>query len=172
MRRWLSDKEYAKFVKRAHRKLRKSRSKKKPKTQLDRVLPDLITERFEAVRAYDDVINKAPIEVLHNLRVECKRLRYTLEAFADVLGEEIQAVVDATKVLQDHLGDMNDAEIAVEKIRAYEKRVKKSKRGRLKAYRKNRKGEMKHLRSTFPTVWSQFNRDEIQQALTTSIAAL
>jgi len=38
------------------------------------------------VRAYEPVIQDAPIQTFHDLRAEAKRMRYALEFFRDVLG--------------------------------------------------------------------------------------
>ena len=46
------------------------------------------------------------------LRIEAKRLRYTLEAFEEVLGTEPPKVIDAVKAIQDHFGDLQDARVA------------------------------------------------------------
>jgi CHAD domain-containing protein len=53
----------------------------------------------------------------HALRIEGRRLRYSLEAFADVLGAAACAELIARVTrLQDHLGAMNDAAVAIDTV--------------------------------------------------------
>jgi CHAD domain-containing protein len=75
--------------------------------------PLLIYTRLASVRAFNAILPDASIEQLHGLRIEFKKLRYTIEFFREVLGEEARAVIDDLKALQDHLGDLNDAQGAI-----------------------------------------------------------
>ncbi len=48
-------------------------------------------------------------ELLHALRIECKKLRYLMEFFAKLFPrKKINALIDQLKNLQDNLGDFND----------------------------------------------------------------
>ena len=48
-------------------------------------------------------------ETLHQLRIECKKLRYLLEFFRSLYPEdEMSRLIEALKDLQDNLGDFND----------------------------------------------------------------
>jgi CHAD domain-containing protein len=78
------------------------------------VAPVAIYERLAAVRAYDEwvTIPDPPLERLHALRIACKRLRYSLEYFGEVLGPDTKAVIREIVALQDHLGDLQDAVVA------------------------------------------------------------
>ncbi|MCZ7542085.1 MAG: CHAD domain-containing protein [Anaerolineae bacterium] len=76
------------------------------------VVPRLVYEGLEAVRRYETILDTAPIETLHALRIDFKRFRYTLEFFEEVLGPEARDVINEVKVMQDHLGDLNDADVA------------------------------------------------------------
>ena len=177
---WFDDKRHQRFIKRATKVLNTDADVEsmvivadKPfSTRLDHILPVLIYERFEAVRAYDELISDASFDMLHSLRVDFKRLRYTLEAFESVLGSEIVNVIETTKVMQDHLGALNDARLAVRTIRQYEKKLDKSEQEAVKAYRKSRKAEGEQLRSTFAEVWVQFNQPAIRQALAQAVGVL
>jgi CHAD domain-containing protein len=177
---WLDAKDYGRFVNRAFNVLNAVAdhdtviiAANKPKsTRLDHVLPVLVYDQFETVRAYDELICDASSEMLHNLRLECKRLRYTLEAFGDVFGKEVQSVIDALKTLQEHLGSLNDTQNAIEQLATYEKHLKKSERDAVRLYRDSQKAQAEQLRSTLPEIWSQFNRLEIRQSLAQAIAVL
>src|SRR5258708_1650446 len=76
------------------------------------VAPSLIYRRYETVRAYEPILDSASLDTLHTLRIDAKRLRYTLEAFEEVLGSEAKEVIEMVKVVQDHLGDLQDARVA------------------------------------------------------------
>ena len=74
---------------------------------------------YEQVRAYESVLKWADVPTLHQLRIEAKRLRYTLEFVREAIGPEAPALISRVVALQDHLGAMNDAEVAAHMARAY-----------------------------------------------------
>ncbi len=78
--------------------------------------PVLIYSRIAAARAYAPWLADAPVERLHMLRIEFKKLRYTVEYFSEVLGKRSVEVINALKQIQDHLGDLNDAQVATQII--------------------------------------------------------
>ncbi len=75
------------------------------------VLPALIWGAFGQVRAYQGRLSGASLADLHRLRIRVKRLRYLLEFFSDVLGEEVAGPIAAARRLQDHLGAISDAAV-------------------------------------------------------------
>lgn len=68
---------------------------------------------YERVRAYDSAVSAGETAALHALRIDAKRLRYTLETFRDILPGPVMAdlIARLTRV-QDHLGELNDARVA------------------------------------------------------------
>ncbi len=53
-----------------------------------------------------------PGDALHELRIECKKLRYLMEFFVSLFDDvEIKRLIKALKGLQDNLGDFNDLEV-------------------------------------------------------------
>jgi CHAD domain-containing protein len=53
-----------------------------------------------------------PAEVLHELRIDCKKLRYLLEFFYSLYDEDdIAPLLKTLKRLQDNLGDFNDLDV-------------------------------------------------------------
>jgi CHAD domain-containing protein len=48
---------------------------------------------------------------LHNMRISAKRLRYTMEAFADLYGASLKPFINQTRKFQDMLGDIHDADV-------------------------------------------------------------
>ncbi len=53
---------------------------------------------------------------LHNMRISAKRLRYTMEAFADLYGASLKPFINQTRKFQDMLGDIHDADVWIEMI--------------------------------------------------------
>ena len=53
-----------------------------------------------------------PAEALHELRIDCKMLRYLLEFFRSLYpAKDVAKLVDALRQLQDNLGDFNDLQV-------------------------------------------------------------
>jgi CHAD domain-containing protein len=63
----------------------------------------------------NQLLGKKPAQnKLHELRIECKKLRYLLEFFSSLYPEKkISLLVDHLKILQDLLGDINDLSIQI-----------------------------------------------------------
>ena len=85
------------------------------------VLPPLLYNQLATVRTYDNLVHvdEPSYEMLHALRIDVKVLRYTLEFFEEVLGEDTTSLVKDLKALQDNLGDIHDAVVAVELLEDY-----------------------------------------------------
>jgi len=98
----------------------KDRADDAPEPRLVRqVLPAVIWEHYGRLRAYETVMAWASIETLHALRIEAKRLRYLLEFFAEVLGPGVPDAVDALVGLQDHIGELHDADASIRLLRDF-----------------------------------------------------
>ena len=87
--------------------------------QVRELAPAMIYTRLAAVRAYDQILEHASIEQMHALRIEFKKLRYTIEFFREALGCQARMVIEELKKVQDHLGDLNDAHVATQILRAF-----------------------------------------------------
>ncbi len=83
------------------------------------VLPALLWRQYGAVRAYETRLNQATLEELHALRIDIKRLRYTLEFFADAFGDKPTQLIEPLIALQDQLGLMQDAVVAGQALTAF-----------------------------------------------------
>jgi CHAD domain-containing protein len=150
--------------------------------QLRHIVPRLIYTRYEAVGAYEAVLENAPIETLHSLRIAFKRFRYTLEYFQELLGPEVTTVIKELKVMQDHLGDLNDADVASQILRRFlaeweEQQLDKPLAERqsptqIVAYLTAKLEERHRLMVTFPEAWANFNRPEVRRNLALALAAL
>ena len=76
-------------------------------------LPELVLARHEKVtKAAKRAKRTGVVTDFHALRIRCKRLRYALEFSSDVYGGRTSRYVRALTVLQGHLGEMQDAEVA------------------------------------------------------------
>ncbi len=150
--------------------------------QVRHVAPRLIYTRYETVRAYETVLDNAQIETLHALRIDFKYLRYTLEFLDEVLASEGGSVIKEVKKMQDHLGDLNDAEVAIGLLNdflqnwdAAQANVPLSQRRSVEGivtYLAARHAEKHRLLTGFPEVWANFNRDEVRRWLALAVAAL
>ena len=74
---------------------------------------------YERLRAYTSTVHWADLDTLHGIRIEAKRLRYTLEFLGPVIGMQRDWLVARLVALQDHLGHLNDAAVTAAAIRAF-----------------------------------------------------
>lgn len=142
--------------------------------QARHVLPVIIHEHLAQVRAYDTLVKDADEATLHALRIDCKRLRYLVTAFKDVLGSSSETFIDELKRLQDHLGAMQDAVIGQAFFRSLRKKSKleKSERTALKSYIEHLDEQYKSLNARFEEVWESFNRRTVQRRLSDALLVL
>jgi CHAD domain-containing protein len=146
------------------------------------VAPALIYTRLEAVRAYAPILTNATIAQLHALRIECKRFRYTVEFFREVLGEQAKGIINGLKGLQDHLGDLHDADVASQIVRQFLTEWDARQTALTLAERQNpqaivnylaqQSAELHRLIVSFPQTWAHFNRPEFRMDLALAVAAL
>jgi triphosphatase len=81
--------------------------------------PDLILERYGAVRKRGRRITEgSPSSEYHRLRIGSKRLRYALEFLSEVYPKEIPPLVKRLVAVQDILGLHQDADVAIQRLRA------------------------------------------------------
>jgi inorganic triphosphatase YgiF len=99
-------------------------AKAQPLTELDPHAPTGQNARRIARTRLDEMYQWAtsvdgPYEVrgLHNVRIAAKRLRYTLEIFADVLPAACQSIADELAQIQDELGAVHDDDVMISLLR-------------------------------------------------------
>jgi CHAD domain-containing protein len=146
------------------------------------VIPGLIYTRLNNVTAYKFIMPQITMTQLHSLRIEFKKLRYTVEFFREVLGKPAKPVIDVIKILQDHLGDLHDADVATDVLRAWLDRwdeqqtaLSLSKRQGpvgILAYLSDQYAVRQQLTVSFPKVWEEFIQPEFQQSIAGMIAGL
>ncbi len=144
--------------------------------------PVLIYNRLASVRAFDSILSNASLEQLHALRIEFKKLRYAIEFFKEVLGDQAKDVIEDLKKVQDHLGELNDARVAIEMISQFIEKwearqsqlplTERQSPETIVAFLAAKHAERFHLMVTFPETWAMFNRAEFRQNLALAVAAL
>ncbi len=79
------------------------------------------------VRLYQNILNigeeidkNTQSEKLHQLRIECKKLRYLLEFFSNLFPKtSMSFLIKQLKLLQDNLGQFNDLDIQQQELKKY-----------------------------------------------------
>jgi CHAD domain-containing protein len=90
-----------------------------------RPIAELADERirkvFKRVRKDGAVINQdSPAELLHELRKDCKKLRYLMEFFQSLYPKpEIRELIKQLKVLLDNLGEFQDLQVQAEALETF-----------------------------------------------------
>lgn len=83
------------------------------------VAPGLVERRHRALRkAMKQVATEPGPEAYHRLRIVGKRFRYSLEFLSDVYPGEMARLIRRTVALQDLLGEYQDANVAIARLRA------------------------------------------------------
>jgi CHAD domain-containing protein len=145
-------------------------------------VPVLVYSRYAVVRSYESILPTASVPQLHALRIEFKKLRYTLEYFREILGEGANQAINELKQLQDHLGELHDADVACQLVRGFlkawdEEQILKPIPERLNpepivSYLAYLHAERYRLISKFPELWRKFNRPDFRQNIALAISLL
>jgi CHAD domain-containing protein len=136
-------------------------------TQVAHLAPVLIHEQLAKVRAFEDLLDEASIEQMHQLRIQIKELRYTLRFFRPLLGEEIVPVGKTLRRLQTHLGTLNDAKVAQEMTAAAPVCEAASAN-----YLIANEELISNLIEQFPPLWAEFNSVSWRRQLAVAVAAI
>jgi CHAD domain-containing protein len=146
--------------------------------QVRHIVPRLIFTRYEVVRAYEPIIETAPLTTYHLLRIDCKRLRYVLEFFRDVLGSEAPKLIKQVTEMQDLLGALQDSHVAEglieEFLRGQTKRKKKASTllDGVEAYLAAQHGMQEDLLVQFPRPWAALVGPDFRRNLALAVAEL
>src|SRR5438876_4250935 len=105
---------------RAFRKERKNMAKAKPITGLNIQAPTAVNARIIAqtrlaeIYTWEQYIdNPYHVHELHNMRIAAKRLRYTLEIFADFLPASVAPLLKEVEQIQEELGALHDSDVMI-----------------------------------------------------------
>jgi CHAD domain-containing protein len=135
-----------------------------------------ILAAYEHVRAYQTVMGWADVPTLHALRIEGKRLRYTLEYFSEVLPVTSRKLITTVTEMQDHLGLMNDADVAAAACRAWlnlnASRMTAASREAVGLYLDSRLAETERLRRSFRPLWRRITGRAFRRTLGLAIAQI
>ena len=135
-----------------------------------------IWQAYETVRAHDTTLAWADVPALHALRIDGKRLRYTLEFFREVLPSSADLLVARVTEMQDHLGLLNDADVAAHTSRAFlathAARLPSGSRQAVGLYLESREAELVRLRRLFPPIWRRVSGAPFRRTLAQTLAAL
>jgi CHAD domain-containing protein len=158
-----------------------------PPYRVRHVAPVVIYQRLAAVRAYDEWVSipDPPPERLHSLRIACKRLRYTLEFFREVLGPDTGTVIKSIVAIQDHLGALQDAVVARGLLADYLERgiwgheIAPGARPEeavdvpgVEAYLAAKHAEFAHLLEGFAEIWRRVQDEAFSQMVAEAIVGL
>jgi triphosphatase len=135
-----------------------------------------ILASYERVRAYESVMSWADVPTLHELRIDAKRLRYTLEYFSEVLPTSARGLIEAITTMQDELGLMNDAHGASMMTRAWlddhGPGLPVASREAAALYLDARESDMSRAIRTFRPAWRRVSGRAFRKSLGTTITAI
>jgi len=145
--------------------------------QVRHVLPAEVWDHYGRVRAYETVMTWASIETIHALRIEAKRLRYLLEFFAEVLGSGLSGPVESLVRLQDHIGELHDADVTIGLLRDFLMRqaqaaVNPAVGDAVSRYLKLTEARLRDLQRTLKKPWKRVAGPRLRGALARGVAKL
>jgi CHAD domain-containing protein len=82
---------------------------------------EFIRRRYKKIiKDGEKIDNDSPDEKLHNMRIQCKKLRYLMEFFASLFpSDEIALLTKQLKRFQDNLGEFNDLSMQQGTLKEY-----------------------------------------------------
>lgn len=149
-------------------------------TQVRHIVPSLIWTRYEAVRAYERLLPGAPLPTYHALRIDCKGLRYAMEFFRELLGEDGAALIKQVTGMQDLLGELQDAYVAegllsaflAERRRTLRKRPAEIPLPGVETYMDQQRARQAELVTSFPSPWADLVGLVFRRRLASAIATI
>lgn len=153
------------------------------------VLPSILYARLADISAYSEWVEgpHVSVERLHRLRIAAKGLRYTLEFFEDMLGENAKAMIGELKKFQDHLGNLHYAMVSIDLLGSFletgewgslakrkisgEKELSENMR-KIEGYLKYKEEELQVLLDTFPETWGRIWNEEFSERIENMVKRL
>ena len=139
-------------------------------TRVRDVAGSALWARLEEVQAFDRVMPEAPVVLLHELRIACKHLRYTLDLFGHALGPDAKGLRNDLVKAQDHLGALHDADIAIPFLQGLLEAEPNNLA--LQHYRAHLESERDRLWATVGDVWAIIGSSGFRARLAIAIAGL
>jgi CHAD domain-containing protein len=131
------------------------------------VLPELIFRRIGTVRAYGDILESATPMQFHQLRIRFKELRYTLTFFEEILDGSGLRIIELSRQIQDHLGDLNDAVVAQSLLKEM-----KCCPTEAAVYGGLQRAEMARLTAEFTALYKEFDQPGLRREVAYVLAGL
>jgi len=131
------------------------------------VAPVLVYERLALVRAMGAQLENLSVPQLHELRIQFKELRYTLDFLTPILGPQTTDLLTSLNRLQDHLGAINDARIALLLLDEVPDLATE-----VAHYRAFQIQELERLVTTFPETWAEIDDPDWRRELAGALAVL
>ncbi len=177
LRKWLESKAYARFLKKFSAfVLTAGLGSHAPEAKTDpyqvrHVVSVILHEHLAQVRAFDGQLEEAPYERLHALRIEFKRLRYLVTFFAENLGTSANDFIEEIKIMQDHLGHLNDTVVALERLSDHDL-LSSDQIAALAPYRETLHEQQTRLTNEIADLWTHFNTRTVQRKLSDALLSL
>lgn len=95
---------------------------RRPGPRLRDILPAAVWTQYARVRRFE-ADPDPDLPAFHRLRIECKRLRYLLDAFRDAFPPGRRSLSRAPRDMQDALGSLQDAVVCAERLRSWRVRA-------------------------------------------------
>ena len=128
---------------------------------------------YERLHAHSAVVQFADVPALHALRIDSKRLRYTLEFFAEVMPPSAATLVTELTALQDHLGLLNDAFVTATLTRSWlltwAAQLPVESRRAIGAYLSASERDQERLRRSFYSLWRKVMSRSFRRRLALAI---
>jgi CHAD domain-containing protein len=167
VRRFIAGKRYARFDAELSRWLgrrawRKQLSRKQKKCLACKVTPfaaRVLEEHRARILQNAKNIKKLDSDALHQLRIDCKKLRYATEFFSPLYGKSIVKSTEHLKALQDVLGTLHDVVIMTGLQKGLLKGENNGKAARFARNLEARRAKQaKKLRKVLKQRWDDFAR--------------
>ncbi len=113
------------------------------KKRVWKAAPRLLRQRLKRLLRRDRRLSHLTPDEQHELRIECKRMRYAAEFLADIYPGRLVGLIEAMTALQDELGEVHDADVYRDRVLAYWQRRERSDDG---GERRAVEGLLGHLR--------------------------
>jgi len=137
-------------------------------TRVRDVAGSAIWRRYEQWRAHEVALEHPRDEDLHEARIAGKRLRYTLEFFADALGPNVEQALAPLIALQECLGALQDAVVARQRIHDLDLDGQPG----VEAYLQAREAERAAQMGTLPGLWEKVGSATYRRRVWEMIAKL
>jgi CHAD domain-containing protein len=138
-------------------------------SKVGHLAPVFLYKKLANVRAYDVYLDDVDLQRLHELRIQLKELRYTLEFFQPVMGISVKENIDTVKKLLTHLGDLNDARVHMV---MFDNNKEESLAAGVRLYRHAKEMELEKLLVEFPRLWTMFDSLEWRKQLSEAMSLL